>query len=196
MASGDIWRLSANVLMFDQEQVNVWHFEEPVGAPTDAGQSLLNAFEDAALDSYRACFSNQGYVQLVEARQVTGGTAVAQRSYNTTTGIGGRSGSDTLPLQAAAIITWRTGLAGRSRRGRSYMPSTVEGDIGQAGGIGSTYVSLLANFATDLILMIEPITLAEWQMHVWSPTLSVATQVTEFVVRPYLGTQRSRRSGT
>lgn len=196
MAAGDIWRLSANVLMFDQEQVNVWHFEDTSGATPDAGQSLLNAFEDAALPSYRALFSNQGYVQLVEARQVTGGSAVAQRSYDTSNGIGLRSGSDTLPLQAAAIITWRTGLAGRSRRGRSYLPSTIEGDIGQAGGIGSTYAGLLADFATDLLTMVTPVSLDEWQLHVWSPTLSVATRVTEFVVRPYLGTQRSRRSGT
>jgi len=196
MASGDIWRLSADVLMFDQSEVNVWHFEEPDGVEGEAGQSLINAFEAAALDSYRDCFSNQGYLQLVEARQVTGGTAVAQRSYDTSNGIGTRTGSDTLPLQAAAIITWRTGLAGRSRRGRTYMPSTVEGDVGQAGGIGVTYAGLLDNFATDLLLMQEPVTLNEWQLHVWSPTLNAATRVTEYVIRPYLGTQRSRRSGT
>jgi len=97
------------------------------------------------------------------------------------------------PPQVAVVISWKTALAGRSFRGRTYIGpvcselSTSEGVILEAGRSG------LDNEAEALLLALRGLTVS-MPLVVWSRKLNSFEHVTAHSVGPYFDTQRRRRS--
>lgn len=102
---------------------------------------------------------------------------------------------DGLPTQTAGLITLRTEQAGRSYRGRKYVPFPAEGSSDTYGYPNAAYQALLSNIASVLILprtetqgpdssTMTPI--------VWSPKLQAGSVINGHVVRVQWATQRRR----
>lgn len=102
------------------------------------------------------------------------------------------SGTISKPFSTSVCVTKRTGLAGRSRRGRMYWPA-LAAPIASDGT--STFASTLAaEFAELLNDLAFAAPVSDIVSVVTSQTLGVVTPVTEVAVGNVLDTQRSRRS--
>jgi hypothetical protein len=198
MAVGDVYRLGvvSSFTGFDQ-MVNVFHYEQLADGAFPGAQELCLQWEADALPAYLDLLSTRITVQILEARQVLGGA----ESFDLGIGVNGElSSDDIVPLTSAPIISWRTGLAGRSFRGRTYLPPVPEGNQ-DAGNLDSAYSDLMDAFAAANRLLINGVT-EEFQLVVFSTVEDgsprvppIATPVTSWVVRDNMGSQRRRRQG-
>lgn len=66
---------------------------------------------------------------------------------STTSGASGSSASPSLPNEVAAVVTLRTALAGKSGRGRSYVPGFATNALGAGNVIAAAAVTALQNWA-------------------------------------------------
>ena len=131
-------------------------------------------------------------VLLVEAtdRFAVGG---AYGSFTPLTNLTGVKSTDALPASVADVISWRTGFAGRSYRGRTYLPGWVDGDAN-----GSTFItaatSLASALATDLLNHHGPVGL-EADLSVASIKKLLLTHITGFAIDAFVDSQRKRLIG-
>jgi len=106
------------------------------------------------------------------------------------TGVGTGGATDSLPSQSAAGVKFNTGLRGRSKRGRVYLPPFVEGASDLAGRIpAATVNSILAQW-DGFRLALPPL---NWNHVVASYKLILATSVTTYGVDRNYHVQRRRR---
>ena len=197
MAVGDVYRLS---VQFEREvsaddAVNVFHFRQGSGTIFDTpGEDLVEAFIDQIQPTYVAIVSSAYDLVRYAVRQVTGGLEV----YEQGTLVDCTRGTDEtqLPAQSTCVISWRSGLAGRSRRGRTYLPPTAEGDI-VSGVFDTAYLDGVEAMAGDIIAMAQSggVSYGNWEFGIWSETLGTFTPVTFALVRSVPATQRRRRLG-
>jgi hypothetical protein len=123
------------------------------------------------------------------------------------TGTGALGTSSNLPSIAAGLITWRTQLTGRSRRGRSYiagLPYDTSVAISDGVTWGTTSQTRLGNIANVILsrytLGANP---GGFFLCVWSRLLgganvprdpfAGAALVNRFTVQPYIGSMGTRR---
>ncbi len=103
--------------------------------------------------------------------------------------VNGQSGGQAVPRSAQAICTWKTALATRAGRGRTYIPGiaiarVVSGNLDpatQANMDASAETFLFSDPATDPLLA------------VYHRLTGTYTDVTGAFVRPYFAVLRSRR---
>lgn len=109
--------------------------------------------------------------------------------------VGALSGGFELPHQVALITTVKTAYAGRSYRGRNYLPAMCEGN--SANGLFTTGATTPVTTAWNTFLGHYGASGSDsnWQWVVWSDKLQLATPVTGFVVRSNPGVIRRRRVG-
>lgn len=108
----------------------------------------------------------------------------------------GTGGATIMPPQVAGLITHRTSLAGKSKRGRSYIPFPAEEDS-DAGNPTAAYVVKLDTLASEfqqLLLVGTGGNEADLKPVVWSRKLSTATDITLSIARTVWATQRRRGS--
>lgn len=102
---------------------------------------------------------------------------------------------DPLPNQVAGLIRWRTSVAGRSGRGRIYVPFPTELDSATPGRPDPVYVGNLDDLANAMLGTTsvtdgsEVMTVA---LHLWSPTLEQSFAITDVIGMPKWATQRRR----
>jgi len=206
MAVGDIYRLAARWqhVGSNDDVVNVWHFRQQSGLIVDTpGGDLVQAFVDAAVTLYAGLTSVLYTLDLITVRQVQGGEEV----FETAADYPGQRGVSAtgLPGQLSCVLSWRTGLAGRRRRGRTYMPPAAEEDL-NAGQWISGYIAGVTNFADAMRDDMNTVTLthAAWQLGIWSvpnsdppaDPLTLFTPVTTWIIDSVPGTMKSRRIGS
>lgn len=92
----------------------------------------------------------------------------------------------------APVITWRTSLAGRSYRGRAYLPGLPRISA-QDDQLDSSIVSRMVAYAVDAQRIEQVVPAAV--LAVLSKKLGLATVVLSAVARVIAGTQRRRNSG-
>lgn len=138
MAYLQVQRLAIEGVLFGQPHVNVLHCasESVPGTtyPTD-WQALANAFIDA--------------IKTPLCNQISWGTlkvtdlALPPRTWEyALSKVGASASADGLPANAPIVLSWKTGYAGRSYRGRQFVSGLAE--AGHLGGImDSTYLSNL-----------------------------------------------------
>lgn len=204
MAIGDVYRLS--IICdggFGTQAIHDLAFRQETTLVLDTpANDLIQCYVELVESRLQNVLSNAFYVSGYRARQVDG-LGVGEHFYTSGTVPGERTG-DTLPPQATAIISWKTGLAGRSFRGRSFMPPAVETDnIG--GNLQATYKADLGSYIDDVFSMVTgvPVATAGWAVGVvslWDDKVlrpsPLFTPYTSALVRDFFGTQRSRRPGT
>lgn len=100
-----------------------------------------------------------------------------------------------LAHQVALVVTFKTAYAGRSYRGRNYIPGMSEGYLGLAQFAGDI-ITGYQTYYDDLVAALGAGgSNADYQWVVWSEKLNVATPVTQAIVRTNPGVIRRRRIG-
>lgn len=198
MAEGDVFRLStqSDYISGGDDAVNVFHFEQVSPAIfATPGQDLAEAFIAACVPSYVNCMTAGYVLHRIAVRQVTGGAEEFETTV-TEPGTAGVVGS-MLPTTTAALISWRTGLAGRTKRGRTYLPPTNEEQL-SSGLWSSSYMTAMQGFADDcLALGTAVFTLhANWAIGVWSTVDNAFVPYTHAIMRQIPATIRRRRIGS
>ena len=115
--------------------------------------------------------------------------------YTTGFPIIGDSAADENARQIAMVVTHKTAFAGRSYRGRHYLPGTFEG-MTTGGLFDSANTNAFQVYYDDLVAALGAGGAnADYQWVVWSEKLHVATPVTQAIVRSNPGVIRRRRIG-
>lgn len=133
-------------------------------------------------------FSNQATINLVTVRvkEASGDISIHEETVN----IPGFNSGAVAPPQVSVLVQKSTGLAGRSKRGRMYIPAIVETQIDDGGniiaanltGMQNAMDAFLADLATNGVTM--------YLLH--DDPLESATLVTALNVAPKVATQRRR----
>lgn len=122
---------------------------------------------------------------------------------------GGTQVADSLPSYCAGLLSLRTGLTGRSRVGRIYVPGVSE-DLSSNSRLEDQYLTILQSLGSALLNFYGPSgSFAHARVGVFSrklgvtrnpgppPSLSYSlngwTQVTAFIARREIATQRKRK---
>jgi len=109
----------------------------------------------------------------------------------------GSLAGDCLPTQVAGVYTFKTALAGKSFRGRMYLPATSEAD-NDATAVPSAAYKTLARAVGDYYAGGQTVVLggnaATFTPVVYSRSKNTTTEITSGDVRPNWGSQRRRSS--
>lgn len=188
-----------------QTYVHTLHFRHlTVPAGTSPEAVLINRWQATSHAAWQAMHTNIYNQQEVIARQVCGSVPLRAPSSEAAVFAGSRvaPGGDPLPQWLAAVVTERTDLAGRSRRGRFFVSGLYEADI-IGNNIDSGIQGLINAYCTTLMDAYGPTgTDADFRLVVHSRKLASVpgTQcqdasriVTQLLSRLQLTTQRSRK---
>jgi hypothetical protein len=200
-----VWRVTVSGSLYTDEQwANVFHVDKGGGA---SDSDIMDAFEalystnhtGGGLSLLFPCTGNAfGGVIGVQMRRITMQAVVSPGvpierlvSHN-----GGQSTPGGLPVEVSLVISWRTALAGRSFRGRTYMPPWHENKNDDTGGTfpspdSATITGQLVNiegFLGDLVAADAPLV-------VYSRKLGEAHTVTGGFIDHAWDTQRRRGAG-
>lgn len=202
MAANDIWRLAwQGVCPTNQEYVNVWHIKFKSGAATVAGAvSYINTnFYDLVKANQTPAF----LLSSVHGRQLAVPAPVDDVAISVQ---GTDSGPEGLPPQSAMVISLRTGIAGRSYRGRLYLGGFGEDKQANGGWIAGL-LSGMQTYVDDLVAALgSGGSNSDYEWGVWSRVLGGDDPgpynlsagwhaITSGIVRPTVYTQRRRTLG-
>ena len=205
MAAGD---LAEVVLLSEDDQnssryINTFGFKALTSGATRAG--LATAFHDAVVKTadggiFRLLSQHVSSAELevIDVVPKTGATVIS--TY--TRVAGANTSGDMLPPQDAMVVSWRTGLAGRSFRGRTYLVGLDETNQNH-GRIASGMMTLIAAFVTQMLAVFGPSgSNTDWQFVVISRfnakvkrATPIGTPVTDATTSDILRSQRRRQIG-
>jgi hypothetical protein len=162
-------------------------------------ESLVARWQAEVQDDWLASQSDRLVLESIQARSITD----PQVGIDVAVGVAGDLppiGLGTTSLRVAPVVSLRTGLIGRSFRGRNFLPPPNETDI-ENGVLETILIDLIdAYYDEALILSDAQIPTASlWQMTIYSPTLSLVEEtvvdnlVTTHLTRSVAGTQRGRQ---
>lgn len=188
MAIGTSYRLSIIALTSGTLHVNTYWMRQRVDTPGVAPSlALVNEWRSIMDNVYRGCFPNN-WQQQEYSVFVAKGSPENLTYVNVAQGRGIFGGSPS-PTQLSAVITWRTDIAGRRYRGRSYLGSLTSGSFsGQL--LAPAYFSALDIFSFRM--------LNEWQNQssfdfvIKSKVAGTTSKVTGRDIRNGVFTQRRR----
>jgi len=153
----DRWIRAAFRITHESSNVIVgMNFLGPVGRPTELSLiSLCNNLATNILPGLMGLMHFSYTCTLIEAtdRYAIGG---AYGSFVPLTSNVGTKSGDATPANVAAVVSWRTGLAGRRARGRTYFPGWTDGDF-NGSTLTSANVSALGTLAQSMITYAGPI---------------------------------------
>ena len=104
---------------------------------------------------------------------------------------GGSVGTE-LPGNVTSTISWRTGLAGRKHRGRSYLPGYVEASVGDDDRLVSAQVANIASNWSELILQGV---ISVGSLVVFHMADNTVTSIITYIVENIVDSQRRRLPG-
>lgn len=196
MAIGDVFKLAV-VNSFNGDMINTFHYEQLTEAGGNPAEALATAFVTEALPAYQTYLSDRIVTTVIEVRQVLNGAASFDVTLNEN---GDAPTGDLVPQWTGPIISWRTGFAGRSFRGRTYLPpcSEADQDAGEISAVLRTQVISVAN----ALIGFETVGNGNWGLGIFSTVTNGAprptpifTPVTGFVVPTTMGTVQRRKPG-
>lgn len=205
MIQGVVAELSVVGQLQSQIYVHTGHYavKNAIGEPTP--QSLIDEWQAAAQVAWLACHHPSYRMTSLRVRQVVrrGEQGEFAEEQSPPTAVGSRSSAGVLALAPwlTVTVTERSAFTGRRARGRFYVSGGAEADL-TADVWESTYLALITSYCNALNAAFGPLgTSGDWKRVVFSPTayragaaaIAATRDVTSYVVRPQLSTQRSRR---
>ena len=175
-----------------QQLVNVQHYRQTSIGGSDEGTELANAWIEFGGPAYGAMLSEHCGIVNIKVRNVD--RPVYGTDVPVTPAISGEVSGDASSPTAPQIMTIRTGLVGKSYRGRNYLFPTGEALVG-GGQIAGTYATLVASYFAAIQDLIDSVSGFEYRLGVWSPTLSVFTLAQSYTAQEFQGKMGSRRAG-
>jgi hypothetical protein len=193
MAAGDVWRLSLIGSHSGTElAVMTMHIEFKTANSSFAGAcAYLKTNLLDLLKTYQATTFRWD-----EIRGLTVNTSPPRADlYNTAFPIAGTVAVEETAHQVAAVVSTKTLYAGRSYRGRNYIPALTE--TAWVGGLlaGATG-NAIQTYYDDLVAAIgQTGANADYKWVVWSKRLVAGNGITDTIVRDVPGVIRRRRVG-
>jgi len=102
------------------EALNIFHMTHGIGAFHDNAQAIFDAINAWWLADWKAAITTNWHFNSVEVRDVSVEDGAVEEFLVTSAGDGTNVGGDDA-LGVAMTVTWQTGFAGKSKRGRSYL---------------------------------------------------------------------------
>jgi hypothetical protein len=167
-----------------QDAINVMHFFSETDTPT-----LLAAGLDAAANAGMFAAMSNAIIADEFAITPLDGTSATEFFVPDPSKWTGQTAGDYAP-QVAALVKLRTGLRGRSQRGRVFLPFTAEGAQANGKLTGSKVTTMQTEwdaFVSQLLSDDRPLVVASY-LH------STSHNVTSEVVEAETGTQRRRQT--
>ena len=193
MAIGQVWRLSCIGSHAGTElAVITMHIYMKTGAGTFAGAAgyiktnLLDLLKTKQSTTFR----------WDEIRGLTVNTTPPLADlFNTGLPVAGQSASEEQAHQVALVVSTKTAYAGRSYRGRNYIPAIPEVSV-TAGLFDNTVTDAVQVYYDDLVAALGASGAnADYMWVVWSDKLQAYFGITDTIVRNVPGIVRRRRVG-
>lgn len=176
--------------------VNVLHYDAPTSFGVDAGSvatiaaAVAVAWDTGAI-SQRDLTADNVSLSRVGLRDLRSPNLPLLES---AVNVAGLAANDPMPQQTACCVTLRTALAGRSYRGRVYLPGYAEGQNDSNGNPVANVRTAAVNFMTDMMSLSQGANTL--LLGVASKTLLETNIVTSVEVRDLVwDTQRRRLHG-
>lgn len=193
MATGEVYRASVVGSHTGTElAVVTWHF-----------RMLSEATPDSTIGAYLKTY----WCDLVKTRQAgtfrwdsieflrVNASPPISYHYATAFPVTGTGTGEEMPRQVAVVVTHRTQYAGRSYRGRHYIPALTENYF-TSGLVETAALAALQTYYDDIVAAVGASgSNTDIQWVVWSQKLMTYTAVREAVVRNVPGVIRRRRVG-
>jgi hypothetical protein len=123
IAVGDTLEIKVGTYCAGQAGINVLHYDvESVGAVPRQLHEVALDFDTLAAPLYKALIGNNASYYGVQVKRVRPGAETAAYVSAAFVGSGDVANLQALPTQVSGIITKQTALAGRSNRGRVFVP--------------------------------------------------------------------------
>lgn len=194
MAVGEVWRASVQGSHSGTELAIVtWHFRMLSAAdPTTTIGLYLKTYW---CDLIKTKMHNTFRWDQINLLRVNASPPISA-TYNTGFPILGQDGTEILPAQNAIVVKHATQYAGRSYRGRHYLPAMSVTSI-DGGLVENAWRAAIQTYYDDIVAAVGSggaNTDIRWV--VWSQKLLTYTDINEAVVRNVPGVIRRRRVGT
>jgi hypothetical protein len=193
---GDFYRITHVTTTNAQVGLMVSHWRVgSIVAPGPTDQEFADGFSTLMAAAIKALMSNAAVYKGCIAQKVFPLPVLARATGVTLAGAGGVVGTEA-PTQTCGLITLRTAVAGRSGRGRKYIPFPSVADINSTGDPSTSYGTRLATLMNLLINgqsipgALGNANVAPCIWHRANPALS--NLVTTGLVRSSFATQRRR----
>jgi len=200
MSVNDIYEVAVFQSLGGIQVVNVHHLRDVSGSGTAA--ALAADWAAQVIPGWKTGVSNNLSFQQVTARKINPNTG--EFAATTLTGTG-TNAQQSLPVVCAGVITWRTGAAGRRRRGRTFVCG-LQDLAGQVAVLTSANQTVLGSMAG--IIFARYVTnsgTSGYKLVVYSrKNAALAGQpspppafldVTSYTAQPDIATMGSRRAG-
>lgn len=181
-----LYRVSLQGTLLGQEAVNVWYYE-PGGVPVGSVEQFCDDWDTVVKPLYQDCVSQHYTFQSIRAVDIAT-QVVAEKAI---TGVGTRLGACSAP-QNCAVVSWKTGLASRHGRGRTYVPglAVIDTTDGQVGATLRNNLDLWQ--ATARYIIAGP---HEYSLVIYQRAHNLWNTVTSGIVRSIVYSQRRRTLG-
>lgn len=157
------------------------------------GQGEVNAVSNTCRDALKGLYDNAWELGNTHVIYGTGGVPAVFD--DTTVELGTHAADVYAPPNCATIVSKQTGLAGRSKRGRFYLPGVPQGFIGEGGGLNPTHVTTVQAVVNALQTALEAEAAVD-NLVLFHDSDSggdtTPTAITSFLVRTVAGTMRPR----
>jgi hypothetical protein len=193
MAADDVWRLSLIGSHAGTElAVMTMHIKMKTGTGTFAGAALY--LKTNLLDLLKTQQSNT--FRWDEIRGLTVNTTPPRADlYNTGFPLAGSVATEETAHQVAVVASVKTAYAGRSYRGRNYIPAISEAGF-TAGLVTAALGNAIQTYYDDLVAALGASGAnADYMWVVWSEKLQASNGVTDVIIRDVPGVIRRRRVG-
>lgn len=188
-----ICRVSQQFLRSGLQAVNVFHV--PYDTPDHVGENsaIAELFKNAFL-GHNGFMSSEWALAQIETRDVgIEGGPVTITPY--LPNIAGGAAAEAAPNQVAVTVTWQSGLAGRSQRGRTFLTGIPEGNAhgtfidGGLLALIDAYIAFLVSSLEDAGHALQIVS----YVHDHAPRVTAQiTPVTAYRINTQLATQRRR----
>lgn len=193
MAVGDVWRMSLIGSHSGTELgVMTMHIRMKTSNGTFAGAAAY--LKTNLLDLLK---TQQGTAwRWDEIRGLTVNTSPPMADlYNTGFPLTGQAATELVPYQVAIVVSTKTAYAGRSYRGRNYIPGMTEASF-TAGLVTSATGNSIQTYYDDLVAALGASGAnVDYMWVVWSEKLQSYNGITDTIVRDVPGVIRRRRVG-
>jgi hypothetical protein len=200
-----VWRVVVSGSLYSVESwANVYHID-PIGSFSHS--DVMDAFEDAYANA--ASGGGMGFITPCPGTVATGLVGVHMSAISlqavSSPGIpevrgvshnGGQNTAGGLPVDTCLVISWRTLRAGRSYRGRTYLPPFHENQNDDSGG--TFPVPLLATVTALTVnanKLVDDLVAADAPLVVYSRKLAAAEAIQGGYIDTSWDTQRRRGAG-
>jgi hypothetical protein len=160
-------------------------------------QDVIDAWQNSAQPEYLDSLPDVTTLNVIQVRGITnpefGTDQAVSQSGNVVSG-----GLGIISPRSAPVVSLRTGLIGRSFRGRSFLMSPTENETVN-GAMSVNLQSVIDDYYNAALQITGPVSGNVYRMTIFSKTLSteeslVDNLVTNFIIRVNVGSQRKRRT--